>query len=358
MDFRENGRDYIITHKNSAMKYTKAINVLLKSEIPSVRWKVMANVLEEDADSAKMKSLQKEIKNSHLVKSLLINQNQKGEIVSSGDIYDKWQGGHWVLASLADLGYPSGEKEIKTAVKQLLVFWLNEFYKKEFIAKSKADARKKYGVPILNGRYRRCCSQQGNALYSALKLGFKEDDRVHELKKLLLKWQWPDGGWNCDKNPDADTSSFMESLIPMRSLILYSQTFKDKIAEEASKKAAEVFLIRKLFKEKSTGKIINREFPLLHYPLYWHYDILGCLKVLAEGNFICDKRCSEALDLLEGKQLEDGGFPAESKYYTKVSNQISLGADYINWGGTSKKKMNEWVTADALFVLKKAGRLN
>jgi len=29
----------------------------------------------------------------------------------------------------------------------------------------------------------------------------------------------------------------------------------------------------------------------------------------------------------------------------------------VDWGGTSKKRMNEWVTVDALYVLKEFGRL-
>jgi len=60
---------------------------------------------------------------------------------------------------------------------------------------------------------------------------------------------------------------------------------------------------------------------------------------------------------LEEKELPTGGWPSETRYYTKVSDKISLGADYVDWGGTSKKKMNEWVTVDALYVLKKFGRL-
>jgi hypothetical protein len=35
-----------------------------------------------------------------------------------------------------------------------------------------------------------------------------------------------------------------------------------------------------------------------------------------------------------------------------------LNADYVDWGGTSTKKMNPWVTADALSVLVSAGRLS
>jgi hypothetical protein len=79
------------------------------------------------------------------------------------------------------------------------------------------------------------------------------------------------------------------------------------------------------------------------------------LKVMAETGHIGDPRCSPALDLLEHKQLPDGGWPAEDRYYS-VSNAIKVNADYVDWGGVSKKKLNPWVTADALTVLVRAGR--
>ncbi len=49
------------------------------------------------------------------------------------------------------------------------------------------------------------------------------------------------------------------------------------------------------------------------------------------------------------------GWLAESRYYSG-SEDIKLNADYVDWGGVSKSKMNPWVTADALSVLVRAGR--
>jgi hypothetical protein len=59
-------------------------------------------------------------------------------------------------------------------------------------------------VPYINGRWRRCACQKGGAVYSLLKLGL-EDSRVEQLVQLLLKWQWPDGGWNCDKHTESSS---------------------------------------------------------------------------------------------------------------------------------------------------------
>jgi hypothetical protein len=61
------------------------------------------------------------------------------------------------------------------------------------------------------------------------------------------------------------------------------------------------------------------------------------------------------LDLLESKRLPDGGFPAEKTYY-RVTDRRTAGRCLVDWGGTSQRRMNEWVTADALSVLKAAGR--
>ncbi len=101
---------------------------------------------------------------------------------------------------------------------------------------------------------------------------------------------------------------------------------------------------------------MNPVFLRLHYPCYWRYDILFALKVMAESGFIGDPRCDEALDVLESKCLRYGGWPAEERFYRGSDGQGS-GSDQVSWGGASSRRVNEWVTADALYVLKAAGRL-
>lgn len=162
------------------------------------------------------------------------------------------------------------------------------------------------GLPA--GRTRRCASQEAYTVWSSLKLGFA-DDRTEELVSRLLRWQWPDGVWNCDKRPEVNISSFMETLIPLRALAKYAQYSGDPQAQAAAGRAAELFLKRNLFKRQGDDSIMDEHFVLLHYPAYWHYDILFGLKVMAEAGFILDPRCREALDLLETKRLPDGGFP-------------------------------------------------
>jgi hypothetical protein len=307
----------------------------LKSE-PALAWKLGVNVLGLRPDSAGARQAAEATRNSALVGTLLAGRD------TSGHAYRKWTGSHWLLSILADLGCPPGEEALRPLMEETFDCWLSEAHNKH--------------IRLIAGRTRRCASQEAYAIWSSLKLGFA-DDRTEELVSRLLRWQWPDGGWNCDKRPEVNISSFMETLIPLRALAKYAQDSGDPRAEAAAGRAAEVFLKRNLFKRQGDGSIMDGHFILLHFPAYWHYDILFGLKVMAEAGFISDPRCRDALDLLETKRLPGGGFPAEGSYSRPTRPDLS-GYTPAAWGGINRKGLNPFVTADALYVLRAAGRLS
>jgi hypothetical protein len=307
----------------------------LKQE-PALAWKLAVNVQGRPDASAEAHLARRQVWDSPLVRQLLAVCNRRQ------GAYKKWDGPHWVLSLLADLGCPAGDDSLRPLMEETFEAWL-----------SPAHALR--SVFMIEGRERRHASQEGNAAWSSMRLGFT-DHRTDALVEILLKAQWPDGGWNCDRHPEADTSSFMESLIPLRALALYARVTGDSTVRAAASRAAEVFLSRRLFRRAHTGNIIRPTFVKLHYPAYWHYDILFGLKVLAEAGFIGDPRCREALDLLESKRLPDGGFPAEETF-TRPSRPQLTGYSPISWGGVSAKNSNLFVTADALYVLRLSARL-
>jgi hypothetical protein len=330
-----------------------AFDALARSDEPSLRYKLRARVLGENPESSAMLALRREIKRSPRVQALLAYHLQpEGGAARNRSVYDKWQGAHWAMASLADLGYPPGDRALITLRERLLDAWLAPHYYEEFECDSRAAAYRRHGVPIMQGRHRRCASQQGNALYAIVTLGLA-DTRTKKLLERLLHWQWPDGGWNCDKKPKADTSSFMETLTPLRGLAASAAQGEKRRVSKPLRRAADVFLDRQLFRRRSNGAVIKKEFVKLHYPLYWHYDILGGLKALAEAGLVRDARCAEALALLESKRLPDGGFPAEQRYYASPHGKAAANAarERVDWGGTSARQSNPWVTVDALAVL-------
>lgn len=331
------------------------ISRLLASEEPSVRYKVLVNVCGIPPNSTEALVTRHTIPNSARVTKLLSIRNADGAI--PGSPYAKYTGAHWTLVHLADLGYPPGDDALLPMRDQVYDMWLAPEHAAERVREREASSYKRWpGVPIIDGRARRCASQEGNALYSTLALGLA-DERVDQLAANLIRWQWPDGGWNCDRRATADTSSFMETLAPLRGLALHAKLTGSTASRHAAEHAAEVFLSRRLYKRRSDGEVINEDFTKLHYPCYWQYDILYALKVMAEAEFIGDDRCAEGLALLESKRLADGGFPAERRHYNVVEAPTS-GGTLVDWGGVSKRRMNEFVTADALSVLTAAGKVD
>jgi hypothetical protein len=314
----------------------------VESKEPAIRLKTYLRLLDHDYETKEVKKIIADLKKTSPVVSNLFSFLPKDKKKPPYHVYTKWQGTHWILADLADIGYPPGDSTLFPS-RELELDWL--------LSKERWATK-----PELEGRKRFCASMEGNGLFSLLMLGL-DDERCKLLANRLIKYQWEDGGWNCDKKPKAINSSYNESLIPMRALNLYATKFKDMDAKRAVKHATEVFLKRKLFKNLSNGEIIAQRWTKLRYPYYWMYSVLNALKVLSEiGTPIKDSRTLEALDLLESKRLSTGGFPANGKHFQ--TKDISKGRfSPVEWGGTGRR-MNPWVSIDVLYVLKKAGRID
>jgi len=310
---------------------------LKNSDDPSVRYIYYRDCC--DCEPEALIPIRNQVSSSPRVRKMLGFQKEDGRF--PWHAYAKWRGAFWTLLVLADLGYPEGDEKL-IPLREQVFDWL-------------FDETRLKRVPCINGRWRRCALQESGGVYSMIKLGLA-DSRLERLVDLLLKWQWPDGGWNCDKKPSASHSSFFESLIPLRGMNTYAQLTGDPRAKDAVERVSEMFLSRRLFKRLSNGQVILDAFGQFAYPPFWHYDVLTALMAMHEIGRLDDPRCSDALDSLEAKRLPDGGFAAEVKYY-KMTQRETSGVSAVEWGPVSSTKMNEFVTARALGVLHHAGRI-
>lgn len=319
---------------------TEALTRLANSSEPTVRYIYRRDYLAEDPASADLVALQEEIRNSARVRALLELRGADGRF--PWHAYYKWGGAFWTLLILADIGYPPGDQSLAPLSDQVYDWLLSPEHLKK--------------IPLIAGRWRRCALQEASIVYASLKLGIA-DDRITQVVESLLKWQWPDGGWNCDKKPAAAHSSFHETWIPLLALHTYAQASGSPRAAESVLRAGELFLNHKLFKRTTDGALMDAKFTALAYPPYWHYDILAGLRAMEAVGRLSDARCADALDLLESKMLPDGGFAAEVKYYKVSKPKVEgSGVSFVDWGGTSRVKMNEFVTVHALSILRKSGR--
>ena len=70
----------------------------------------------------------------------------------------------------------------------------------------------------------------------------------------------------------------------------YLRVTGDDDVRKTVDRAAEFFLKHRLFKSCNGDKVINTEWVKLHYPVYWHYDILQALRVLSLVGRLGDPR--------------------------------------------------------------------
>jgi hypothetical protein len=311
---------------------------------PAVAFRARRLLAGEPATSPPMRRLRKSIGSSEMARRLL-----KGLAGERFNPYRKWQGPHWTLYCLAEIGYPAEDKRL-VPMRQRVMDWM--------FAPAFAKPPSTAVFPDQPERARRCASMEGNTIWAQLVLGIVDEQHVPKLVERLIAMQWPDGGWNCDKRPAARTSSVQETLLPLRGLFHWARARNDPRAAKAAKRAAEFLLARRLLWRKRDGVLIEPDWggPVdrIHYPIRF-YDVLGALVVMAEMGLVRDPRCADALDLLERKRLPDGRFPVEWTN-VKLANRIVSRGIFADFGPLSKRKGNPLVTVDALWVLQEAGR--
>jgi hypothetical protein len=326
-----------------------SIQFLLDSSEPAVRYWTLVDLLDEPPGSPEVEAARQSIPAGTWVQTLLAGQKPGGGFKAHP--YQKWSGAHWRLVSLVELGIAesSAANQVQGLVCQELDWLLGATHRSQ--------------IQAIEGRVRRCASQEGNALAVCSRLGLVDEPRVRLLAESLIEWQWPDGGWNCDKNPPASHSSFHESLIPLWGLIEFSRRTQDPAAGRQAAASAgrtiEFFLNHYLFRSSRSGSVIHSSFLKLQYPPYWHYDILQACLVLSRFGPLDDPRCQEALDLIAAKRRTDGLWRPEGYYWnlpqmSRPDGKLRSGIEVVDWG---RGGPNPMLTLNALRALKAAGRV-
>ncbi|WP_344134659.1 hypothetical protein [Pedococcus bigeumensis] len=297
-----------------------------------------------DPDSAKARSMRDRVRSSSTARALLKVFEQDAKTLHH--TYRKWQGPHWTLTCLATIDYPAGDELLRPLVRRVHDWLFSDHFLEPPLTAV---------LPSQEDRVRHCASMDGNAIWYSVRLGL-EEERTREVVDRLIGWQWPDGGWNCDKRPGATHSSFQESLIPARGLWAYGRAHDYEPALEAAQRVADLVLQRRLLWHRSDGSLIVPDWAgkpgpdRIHYPIQF-FDVLFALQVMADLGRLGDPRCADALELVACKQLPDAGFPLEAPNTVTADHVVSRGS-YADWGPSGRRRSNPLVSLAALAVLR------
>lgn len=316
--------------------YHDIIAKLEESPNPIIRYKVKRYVLGEDPNNAQMRRLRASIKNTSIAAGLIQDLVASDPADSAGrsTIY-------LTFRYLADIDYLPGDKSL-VSYRDHVYRWLHEL-------------EAQYNGPLfIRDRYRVHGSFHANAVYASIVLGLANEE-TDELAANLLRYQWPGGGWNCNKLPRTKGPTIVHTAYGLRGLVTYRARRESAELSQAIEDAAEVLLARKVYLKRSNGRPLRPVYTKLSYPYPRLYDFMTGLHVLTKSGHIQDPRCNQALELLESKLIAGEGWAAERKLFSHARGKSDF--THAEWEKEKHGKASLFLTVDALEILKAAGRL-
>ena len=302
---------------------------LLASAEPAVRCLTLTDVLGERPDNPDVVAARTAFADGPIARALLAPGHEH--------VYAKWQGAFWRLSALVELGVPPDQPAAHDQLRTVLS-WLHRMERTGY-------------PPVIAGRPRAHAVWHGHALAAAVALDWPDQRETAWLVERLLQWQWPDGGWNCDRHAHPACSSVHESLGPVWGLAAYHRLTADPHAGQAVHRAAEFFLERRLFRSRQTGAVIHPSWLRFRHPAYYHYNVLQALWVLGTAGLAADPRVDDAVDLVASRRRRDGAWDANGRWWNQVGRP-GPNVEVADWGHS---RPNYLITLKALTVLASRG---
>jgi len=173
----------------------QALTWLVGSEVPSVRYLTLRDLLGRPENDPDVVVARKRIASWSPIEELLAEQQPNGYWGEPEDVYwPKWRATVWPLILLAEMGVPGELSAVKRSC---------EYFLRIMVAQDRSwpppDLSEKDGQgqwPAWRSVWEPCVT--GNMARTLTVLGFGEDRRVRDMFEWLVRTQLPDGGWNCE----------------------------------------------------------------------------------------------------------------------------------------------------------------
>ncbi len=311
------------------MSYSTIIEWLLEEDNPSVRYRTLTELLDENENSSAAIEAREGIKDSEAVKKIFSKFDDEGywtyydkrrdRIFGKGTEYFDYLTTHFNLAFLSELGMTREDERIEPAVSRFL------------------NLQKEDGDFL--GHY--SCLYAYN-LRSFIRMGFGEDKRVKRTINLLLDSGKFDGGYLCDihegKYKTRETKSCIRGslkvMLAFAELPEYQRT-------ETCKSLVDYFLIRHgIFENSDLKKPVLGELTSTIFPFLWKSSLTEVLYGLSRIGYGNAEELAEAWMILDSKKDGNG------KYILNWSPPKS----YFKPG--KRGEPNKWITLYALLALK------
>jgi hypothetical protein len=317
---------------------------LLETENPSVRYFTLSQILDKPQNESEVTAAKEAIMRVGVVPKILAKQNSGGFWEVPEKFYTaKYKGTVWQLIILSELGVDQKDERIQKAG--------------EFILQNSQD-RESGGfsawasVKLGGGRHSGvlpCLT--GNMVWSLIRLGFLDDERVQRGIDWIVRYQRFDDGesyppkiWPYEKatNCFGKHSCHMGVVKSLKALAEIPADKRTKDVAETIEKGAEYMLKHRIHKRShDLAQVSKPGWLRFGFPLMYQNDVLEVLGILTKLGYR-DERMQEAIDLVVSKQNEAGQWNLENTFNGRFQTNIE-----------QKGKPSKWITLNALTALKR-----
>lgn len=300
------------------------ISWLLEGD-PSIRWQVQRDLL--NSSPTKVEAERRKIAKEGWGAKLLALQDADG--TWGGGIYGpKWTSTTYTMLTLRLLGLQTNHPQTKRACK----IFLDEG---------------KYtdgGINFFSysWKYSETCV---TGMILALLAYFRyPDEYIHSIASYLVHQQMPDGGWNCESYKGATHSSFHTTISVLEGLYEYQCTYpeKKKQISKVRERGHEFLLAHRLYKSHRTGEVFDAKMTTMPFPPRWKYDFLRALDYFRACDAPRDERMSDAIELLQKKQKQDGLWPMNSGMSGRKYFDLEKAGQPSRWNTLRALRVLEW----------------
>jgi hypothetical protein len=321
---------------------------LLESGDPGVRYLATRDLLDLSPHDKKLRSARKAAHQEGPIAAILSHMEKEGYWVKPGPGYNpKYRSTVWSMILLAQLGASAYEdKRIEQACNYVL----------DHMAEGGQFTSTTSGAP--SGTID-CL--QGNLLWSLMELGW-DDPRMDKAYEWMARTVTGEGVAPMEEK-DAPFRYYayksgptfgcgVNNKLPcawggVKVMLAFSKLPLEKrtpLIKKAIKQGVQFFFgIDPATAKYPTrdGSKPNRAWWKFGFPVFYVTDLLQLAEALINLGYASDKRLSGTLDIVRGKQSEQGQWLKEYDY---------IGKTWLDFG--EKNQPNEWVTLRALRVMK------
>ncbi|HEY3337800.1 MAG TPA: hypothetical protein VGK18_04815 [Propionicimonas sp.] len=265
---------------------------------PSVRWQVLADLL--DAPPDEVDRVRSQVATQGWGAALLARQDPDGRW-AQGLYSPKSTSTTYTLLLLQRLGLPSGDERALTGVRLL---WDGAQY---------CDGGLTLASSI--GQPEACIT----AMLVGLAAGFGHNEpRVPAAVEWLVRMQLADGGWNCRTVRDGSRhGSFHTTILVLEALLTYARAAGTVPVGEQLAEGRRFLLEHRLCRSHRTGELVDSRYLRFPFPPGWHYDVVRGLEHFRAAGAPPDPRLQDGVDAIERLRLADGRWPRHAPYAGK-----------------------------------------